>query len=103
MVGFILMKVSSCSTSVSVPNTMTTTAVTIAMLGKCRVTLYGATIATTTATMNAPVSTNRWYLALATKNTISGPSSVASLNSGCGLVLSINLQFLLSPAQNPER
>src|SRR6476659_6302690 len=41
------------------------------------------------ATMNAPVATNRWNLALATKNTSSGPSSVASLNSGCGVVLSI--------------
>src|SRR6478752_8879836 len=39
--------------------------------------------------MKAPVATNRWYLALAAKNTSSGPSSVASLNSGCGCVLSI--------------
>src|SRR5258708_2483817 len=39
--------------------------------------------------MNAPVATNRWNLALATKNTNSGPSSVASLNSGCGWALSI--------------
>src|ERR1700675_265295 len=39
--------------------------------------------------MNAPVATNRLNLALATKKTISGPSSVASLNRGCGVVLSI--------------
>src|SRR3954447_1269809 len=39
--------------------------------------------------MKAPVATNRLALALATKNTSSGPSSVASLNSGCGWVLSI--------------
>src|ERR1700754_1350471 len=39
--------------------------------------------------MKAPVATNRLNLALATKNTSSGPSSVASLNSGCGWVLSI--------------
>ena len=38
MVGFILMKVSSCSTSVSVPNTSTITPVTIAIIGTCRVT-----------------------------------------------------------------
>ena len=38
MVGLTLMKVSSCSTSVSVPNTSTTTPVTIAMIGTCRVT-----------------------------------------------------------------
>src|SRR5258707_9600021 len=42
------------------------------------------------ATMNAPVATNRLNLALATKKTINGPSSVASLNSGCGVVLSIS-------------
>src|ERR1700738_5623979 len=40
--------------------------------------------------MNAPVATNRWNLALAIKKTTSGPSSVASLNSGCGVVLSIS-------------
>src|ERR1700682_3595756 len=39
--------------------------------------------------MKAPVATNRWNLAFAIKNTSSGPSSVASLNSGCGWVLSI--------------
>src|SRR5437764_10953747 len=39
--------------------------------------------------MNAPVAANRLNLPLTTKNTISGPSSVASLNSGCGWVLSI--------------
>jgi hypothetical protein len=39
MVGLILMKVSSCSTSVSVPNTSTMTAVTIAMMGTCRTTI----------------------------------------------------------------
>src|SRR3984957_20407741 len=44
--------------------------------------------------MNAPVATNRWNFALATKNTISGPSSVAILNKGCGVVLSIfSLRF----------
>src|SRR3954468_15297658 len=37
--------------------------------------------------MKAPVATNRLNFALATKKTISGPSSVASLNSGCGVVL----------------
>src|SRR5436190_23882656 len=41
------------------------------------------------ATMNAPVATNRLNFALAMKNTMSGPSSVASLNTGCGWVLSI--------------
>src|SRR6185295_884248 len=46
-------------------------------------------MAATTATMKAPVATNRLNLAFATKNTSSGPSSVASLNSGCGWVLSI--------------
>src|SRR5690242_16023074 len=39
--------------------------------------------------MKAPVATNRWNLALAAKNTNSGPSSVASLNTGCGWALSI--------------
>src|ERR1700688_1251182 len=44
--------------------------------------------------MNAPVATNRWNFALATKNTMSGPSSVAILNRGCGVVLSIfSLRF----------
>src|ERR1700722_2112185 len=45
--------------------------------------------------MNAPVATNRWNLALATKKTTSGPSSVASLNSGCGVALSIVYHLLL--------
>src|ERR1700755_289253 len=89
MVGFILMKVSSCSTSVSVPNTMTTIAVTIVIIGTWRVTTQDATIATTTATMNAPVATNRLALALAKKKISSGPRSVASLNRGCGCFLSI--------------
>src|SRR6202030_1458148 len=35
------------------------------------------------------VATNRWNLRLAMKKITSGPSSVASLNSGCGVVLSI--------------
>src|SRR5439155_5433292 len=39
--------------------------------------------------MKAPVATNRLNFALATKNTMSGPSSVASLNTGCGWFLSI--------------
>src|SRR4051794_29084632 len=89
MVGFILMKVSSCSTKVSVPNTMTTIAVRMAIIGTCRVTIQDATIATTTATMNAPVATNRLAFALAKKKISSGPSSVASLNSGCGCFLSM--------------
>src|SRR5258705_3783507 len=38
--------------------------------------------------MKAPVATNRLNFALATKNTMSGPSSVASLNTGCGWFLS---------------
>jgi len=38
MVGLTLMKVSSCSTSVSVPNTMTMTPVISAIMGTCRVT-----------------------------------------------------------------
>ena len=38
IVGLTLMKVSSCNTSVSVPNTMTMTPVTSAMIGTCRVT-----------------------------------------------------------------
>src|SRR5438045_2749462 len=50
--------------------------------------------------MKAPVATNRWYFALATKNTSSGPSSVTSLNSGCGWVLSISYPVLpSSPAK----
>src|SRR3954469_3097324 len=39
--------------------------------------------------MKAPVATNKLNFALATKNTSSGPSSVASLNIGCGWALSI--------------
>src|SRR5690349_11650269 len=39
--------------------------------------------------MKAPVATNRLNFALATKNTSSGPSSVASLNIGCGWFLSM--------------
>jgi len=38
MVGLTLMKVSSCNTKVSVPNTSTITPVTIAMIGMWRVT-----------------------------------------------------------------
>src|SRR5258707_11226589 len=50
--------------------------------------------------MKAPVATNRWNLALATKNTSSGPSSVTSLNIGCGWVLSISFPVLpSSPAK----
>src|SRR5580698_1893386 len=41
------------------------------------------------ATMNAPVATNRWNLRLTPKKTTNGPSSVKSLNSGCGVVLSM--------------
>jgi len=48
-------------------------------------------MAATIATMNAAVATNRWNLALKIKNTINGPSSVASLNRGCGWVLSIHI------------
>src|ERR1700738_4914299 len=44
--------------------------------------------------MKAPVATNKWNLAFAIKNTSSGPSSVASLNSGCGWVLSIFSLYL---------
>src|SRR6201999_3462120 len=40
--------------------------------------------------MNAPVATNRLALALAKKKISSGPSSVASLNSGCGCFLSMS-------------
>src|ERR1700682_5016860 len=40
--------------------------------------------------MNAPVATNSWNLALAMKKIISGPSSVASLNNGCGAALFIS-------------
>src|SRR3954453_22676923 len=39
--------------------------------------------------MKAPVATNKLNFALAMKNTSNGPSSVASLNKGCGWVLSI--------------
>ncbi len=39
--------------------------------------------------MKAPVAANRLNFAFTKKNTSSGPSSVASLNSGCGWVLSI--------------
>src|SRR5579859_4585616 len=45
--------------------------------------------------MKAPVATNRWNFALAIKNTSSGPSSVASLNSGCGWVLSMSENLYL--------
>src|SRR6266403_381896 len=90
MVGFILMKVSSCSSSVRVPNTMTTMAVTMAIIGTWRVTTKDATIAITTATMNAPVASNKLALALAKKKISSGPRSVASLNSGCGCFLSMS-------------
>src|SRR5580704_12879869 len=41
------------------------------------------------ATMNAPVATNKWNFRLTTKKTTNGPSSVVSLNSGCGVVLSM--------------
>src|SRR5947209_2791269 len=95
MVGFILMKVSSCSTKVSVPNTMTTIAVTMAIIGTWRVTIQDATIATTTATMKAPVATNKLALALAKKKISSGPSSVASLNSGCGCFLFMSVPLFL--------
>ena len=37
MVGLSLMKVSFCKNSVSPPNTTTTTADTIAIIGRCRV------------------------------------------------------------------
>src|ERR1700733_10590947 len=45
--------------------------------------------------MNAPVATNRWNFALAMKKIISGPSSVASLNSGCGCFLSMRFSLFL--------
>src|SRR5579871_757280 len=54
-------------------------------------------MATTMATMKAPVATNRWNLALTAKNTKSGPASVASLKSGCGWVLSITKPSIRSP------
>src|SRR6266699_6602306 len=57
MVGLSLMKSSSCRTSVSDPNTSTTTAVTSGMTGKCRVSAYDTASATTTATMNTAVAT----------------------------------------------
>ncbi|MGY4366540.1 hypothetical protein ACVW1A_002605 [Bradyrhizobium sp. LB1.3] len=43
----------------------------------------------TIATMKAPVAANRLNFAFMKKNTSSGPSSVASLNNGCGWDLSI--------------
>src|SRR3954447_22776544 len=43
--------------------------------------------------MKAAVATNRWNFALAMKNTSSGPSSVASLNIGCGRFLSISVSL----------
>ena len=49
------------------------------------------------------VAMNRLPLALATMNTSSGPSSVASLNNGCGCVLSISFQFLQSRWRNRAR
>ena len=57
MVGFILMKVSSCSTSVSEPNTTTITAVTSAITGRWRVSAYETASATRIATMNTAVAT----------------------------------------------
>src|SRR6478735_7940325 len=53
-------------------------------------------MARTIATMKAPVAANRLNFELAIKNTSSGPSSVASLNSGCGWVLSISCPVLPS-------
>jgi hypothetical protein len=69
MVGLTLM-VSTCSTSVKVPNTMTTAPVTIAMIGTCS-SPHRRDHRRHDRHHERAVATNRWYLALATKNTSS--------------------------------
>ena len=60
MVGFILMKVSSSSQSVSPPNTMTTAAETSGMIGTRRSIQIEAPSATAIATMNTAVAVMRF-------------------------------------------
>jgi len=67
------------------------TPVIIAMIGTCRVTIQDGFIAALTAAMNATVAPKRMDIwRWPTKNTRSGPSSVAELEKGwwLGLVLS---------------
>ena len=97
IVGFILMKVSLCSQSVSAPNTNTTMPETSGMMGRVRVIVHEMASAITVAPMNSAVarkigapmdaSTGKRSIsisprALAKKKTRSGPSSSASLSSG---------------------
>ena len=56
MVGFILMKVASCSHSVSPPKTTTTMAVTNGMIGRRRVSAQETASASSVATMNEAVA-----------------------------------------------
>ena len=58
MVGFILMKVSSCSHSVRPPKAATTTAVTTAMRGRWRVISHETPSAATLTTMKQAVARN---------------------------------------------
>ena len=107
IVGFSLMKVSFWKNSVAPPNTTTITAETTAITGNRRVNAYEITSAARMATMNTAVATkmperspvataagmsgaihgsNSAGLALAKKNSSSGPRSSASLSIGlsCG-------------------
>ena len=97
IVGFILMKVSSCSQIDSAPKTKTTTPETSGMIGRLRVSIQETLSEIAVATMNRPVamkigpprspsagncSTSHSPRGLAKKKTSSGPSSSASLSSG---------------------
>src|SRR5579883_2426093 len=55
MVGLTLMNVSSCSASVSEPNTSTMIADTTGMMAMCRVSTYDVASAARIAAMNTPV------------------------------------------------
>ena len=56
IVGFILMKVSSCSQMDSVPKTMTTTPETKGMTGRCLKTIFETMSEITVATMKSAVA-----------------------------------------------
>ncbi|MCY1556046.1 hypothetical protein D9M68_927560 [compost metagenome] len=81
MVGLILMKVSSCSHSVSPPNTRTTTPVTSGITAIFLRISQVSTSETTIAPMNQLVATKMSARALAMKKITSGPSSSAILMS----------------------
>ncbi len=97
IVGFILMKVASCSQSVSPPKTTTTMAVTKGISGRRRVSAKEMASASTVVTMKeavakkigppsalmtGQVSASFSPRALAKKKTSSGPSSSTSLSQG---------------------